>query len=59
MNKTVSDMCHLSAFRCKSDKKCGRGRKCCRVARKKVQKHENEIDKETFFKKCKICIFVH
>ena len=59
LNKTVSDLCLLSAFRCKSDKKCGRGRKCCNVARNKVQKHENYISKEKLHKWCKICIFLH
>ena len=45
LERTISDLCLLSAFRCKNDTHCGLGRKCCPV---KSRYHES----------CKLCIFV-
>ena len=44
LQRTISDLCLLSSFRCESDKDCWFGRKCCSV-------------KSKFHNNCKLCVF--
>ena len=44
LDRTLSDLCLLSSFRCNSNQDCWLGRKCCSV-------------KSRYHNKCKLCIF--
>ena len=45
LERTISDLCLLSTFRCQNDQECGLGRTCCPM---KSGRNEN----------CKLCIFI-
>ena len=62
VDRTISDICNfqvLSVLRCKTHKKCGRGRRCCSVSTKTSYTQREAVRNEVTTKsQCKLCIFV-